>query len=141
VKYLLDTNICIYIIKRRPESVIHKLRATASIDVAVSTITLAELEYGAAKSLQPDRNRLSLLEFMVPFTIVDFDQAAATHYGLIRAYLESTGTPIGAMDMLIAAQARSMGLTLVTNNDREFRRVDGLALENWAEDAPRRRRN
>lgn len=132
MKYLLDTNICIYIIKRRPSTTVDRIRSTAPEDVAVSTITLAELEYGAAKSLDPNRNRLALLEFLVPFTILDFDQGAAIHYGSIRAALEAKGEPIGAMDMLIAAQARSRGLVLVTNNVREFRRVDGLEVQNWA---------
>ncbi len=131
MRYLLDTNICIYIIKRQPPTTLDRIRSTAPEDVAVSTITLAELEYGAAKSIYPDRNRLALLGFLVPFNILDFDQAASSHYGLIRAALEAEGKPIGAMEMLIAAQARSKGLVLVTNNTREFRRVEGLQVENW----------
>ncbi len=131
MKYLFDTNICIYIIKRQPTTTVDRIRSTAAEDVGISTITFAELAYGAAKSLYPDRNRLALLEFLVPFTILDFDQAAATHYGSIRATLEAKGKPIGAMDMLIAAQASSRGLVLVTNNAGEFRRVGGLLVENW----------
>jgi tRNA(fMet)-specific endonuclease VapC len=131
VKYLLDTNICIHIIRRQPPTTVQRIRSEEPESIAVSTITLAELEYGVAKSQYPDRNRLALLEFLVPFTIVDFDQGAATHYGSIRAAVEAKGNPIGAMDMLIAAQARSRGLVLVTNNMREFRRVEGLQVENW----------
>jgi tRNA(fMet)-specific endonuclease VapC len=131
VKYLLDTNICIYIIKRHPPATVDRIRSIAPDDVAVSTITVAELEYGAAKSRHPDRNRIALLEFLLPLTILDFDQRAAAAYGSLRAALEAKGEPIGAMDMLIAAQARSGGLVLVTNNAREFRRVGGLQVENW----------
>ena len=132
MKYLLDTNICIYITKRRPPQTVDRIRSKQTEDIAISTITLAELEHRAAKSLHPDRNQLALLEFLLPFAILDFDQSAASHYGLIRATLESKGTPIGPMDMLLAAQARSHGLVLVTNNEQEFRRVPDLKIENWA---------
>ena len=131
MKYLLDTNICIYIIKRHPPQTVDRIRSSQPEDIAISAITLAELEYGAAKSLYPDRNRLALLQFLLPFTIMDFDQAAASQYGLIRAMLESRGTPIGPIDMLLAAQAKSRGLVLVTNNEHEFRRVADLRVENW----------
>ena len=137
--YLLDTNICIYVIKRHPPQVVDRIRSSKPQDIAVSTITLAELQHGAAKSQYPDRNRLALLEFLLPFTILDFDQAAAFHYGLIRAALESKGTPIGPMDMLIAAQARSRGMVLVTNNQEEFRRVADLRIENCVAGVRRRK--
>ena len=137
--YLLDTNICIYVIKRHPPQVVDRIRSSKPQDIAISTITLAELEHGAAKSQYPDRNRLALLAFLLPFTILDFDQAAAFHYGLIRAALESKGTPIGPMDMLIAAQARSRSMVLVTNNQGEFRRVADLRIENWVAGVRRRK--
>jgi tRNA(fMet)-specific endonuclease VapC len=131
MKYLLDTNICIYIINRKPPSVIKAIQKKHPDDVAISTITLAEHEYGAARSGMPDRNRIALLQFLFPFQLLDFDQLAAVHYGLIRASLETLGKPIGPMDMLIAAQAKSRDLILVTNNEKELRRVEGLRVENW----------
>ena len=131
MRYLLDTNICIYIIKQRPINVIKQLKAQSVDDVAVSSITLAELEYGAAKSSRPTQNREALLAFMAPLRICSFDDHAALHYGAIRAELERKGMLIGPMDMLIAAHARSLSLTLVTNNMREFRRVPDLKLADW----------
>ena len=100
--------------------------------IAISTITLAELEYGIARSRYPDRNRIALLEFLFPFAILDFDQRACVDYGRIRASLEAKGRPIGPMDLLLVAQAKSRDLILVTNNEREFRRIDSLRIENWA---------
>ena len=97
-----------------------------------SSITVAELEYGVARSKFPERNRVALTEFLVPFTILDFDQAAASCYGIIRASLEKRGKPIGPMDLLLSAQACVENLILVTNNLREFQRVEGLHAENWA---------
>jgi tRNA(fMet)-specific endonuclease VapC len=129
--YLLDTNICIYIIRNRPPQVIDRIKSCGVGDVAVSAITLAELEYGAAKSSRPDQNREALLVFASPLEILPFDDNAALHYGDIRTYLERLGQPIGAKDMLIAAHARSIPLTLVTNNTREFSRVPNLLVENW----------
>ena len=129
--YLLDTNTCIYIIKRKPPSVIERMRALVAEVIAVSTITVAEMEHGAAKSRDQNRNRIALLRFLLPFAILDFGQAAATHYGSIRKDLESRGTPIGPMDMLLAAQAKAEDLVLVTNNTKEFKRVAGLRVENW----------
>ena len=118
---MLDTNVCIYVIKRKPIQVLDKLRTFEPGDVAVSSITVAELQYGACKSRRPDRNR----------HVVAFDDSAAVHYGEIRAHLERRGNVIGAMDMLIAAHARSLSLTMVTNNIQEFERVPGLRVENW----------
>ena len=131
MNYLLDTNICIYIIRKKPAVVLRRIRATEPEQIAISTITLAELEYGIARSQHPNRNRIALLEFLFPFAILDFDQKACVDYGRIRAFLESKGKLIGPMDLLLAAQAKSHELILVTNNEREFRRVDGLRLENW----------
>jgi len=131
MNYLLDTNICIYIIRHHPPQVIDRLKSCGIGDVAVSSITLAELEYGAVKSSRPEQNREALLSFAAPLEILPFDDKAALHYGEIRADLERSGQTIGAMDMLIAAHARSIPLTLVTNNTREFARVPQLLVENW----------
>ena len=131
MNYLLDTNTCIYVINKRPPSVIRKMQTKVVEEIAISTITQAELEYGIARSKYPDKNRIALLEFLFPFFLLDFDQMAATHYGQIRALLESRGRPIGPMDMLLAAQARSRDLVLVTNNQKEFGKVEGLKIENW----------
>jgi len=111
--------------------VVGKIGSKRPEEIVISTITIAELEYGVEKSLHPDRNRIALLEFLVPFMILDFDQMATLHYGQIRLSLESKGMPIGPMDMLLAAQARSRNLILVTNNEKEFQRIDGLQIENW----------
>ena len=132
MNYLLDTNICIYIIKKKPPVVLKRVESKQPGQIAISTITLAELEYGIVRSRYPDRNRVALLEFLLPFTILDFDQAASAEYGHIRLSLESKGRPIGPMDLLLAAQARSHGLVLVSNNEKEFKRVEGLRIENWA---------
>jgi tRNA(fMet)-specific endonuclease VapC len=131
MNYLLDTNMCIYIIRKKPAAVVKRMRAKQPGEVAISAVTLAELEYGIARSRWPERNRIALLEFLFPFAILDFDQKACLHYGRIRASLESAGKPIGPMDLLLAAQARSRDLILVTNNEKEFRRVAGLRVENW----------
>ena len=131
MRYLIDTNICIYVIQHHPPQVIDRLKSCGIGDVAVSSITIAELEYGAAKSSRPDQNREALVAFASPLEILPFDDQAALHYGDIRVCLERSGQSIGAMDMLIAAHARSIPLTLVTNNAREFARVPHLLVENW----------
>jgi tRNA(fMet)-specific endonuclease VapC len=133
LKYLLDTNICIYIIKKKDPGILRRLQSYKEGEIGISSITIAELEYGVARSTQSQRNRLALASFLIPFEIIDFDQEAATDYGLIRAWLEREGKPIGSMDMLLAAQARSKGIVLVTNNENEFRKVPGLKLDNWTE--------
>ena len=133
MRYMLDTNICIYVIKHKPESVFRKLKKIKPEDVCISSITYAELAYGVEKSAQPERNRLALSMMLSSIEIVAFDDAAADEYGEIRAGLERKGTPIGSLDMLIAAHARSLGCTLVTNNTKEFCRVEGLKLANWVE--------
>ena len=131
--WLLDTNICIYLIKMKPERVLVRLRALDITVVAVSSITVAELQYGVAKSARPEQNALALAGFLAPLTVKAFDDEAAAAYGAVRAKLERAGTPIGSMDLLIAAHALTLKGTLVTNNVREFSRVDGLKLENWAD--------
>jgi tRNA(fMet)-specific endonuclease VapC len=131
VKVLLDTNICIYIIKQQPASVINKFASFSVGDIGISVMTLAELEYGASKSSQPVRNRKALEQFVSPLEVAVFDRRATVFYGRIRALLEKKGRLIGSMDLLIAAHALSLGVPLVTNNVKEFKRVSGLRVENW----------
>lgn len=131
MKVMLDTNICIYIIKRRPHSVLQRFSSFQVGDIGISTIALAELEYGAAQSAQPKKNREALGEFISPLDVAPFDRQATEAYGTIRAALEKKGRPIGAMDLLIAAHALSLGVQLVTNNEREFKQVPELRVENW----------
>jgi tRNA(fMet)-specific endonuclease VapC len=135
MRYLLDTNICIYVIRRRPPQVLARFQRCAVGDIGLSTVTLAELQYGVAKSAFPERNQEALAAFTLPLEILPFDAPAAAAYGPIRATLERQGTPIGAMDLLIAAHAVSLGVILVTNNPREFRRVSDLQVENWVDEA------
>jgi tRNA(fMet)-specific endonuclease VapC len=130
--FMLDTNICIYIIKNRPTEVLRKVKRFSPSALAISSITVCELEYGASKSSNPEKNRQTLMKFLVPFDVCPFNEQAASHYGNIRAYLDRTGNSIGAMDLLIAAHARSLSLTLVTNSPKEFEVVPGLRTENWA---------
>jgi len=132
MSYLLDTNVCIYTIKKKPPAVLKQVQSKQPGEISVSTITLAELEYGIARSRYPDRNRVALLEFLLPLVVLDFDRRAAAEYGRIRSWLESGGKPIGPLDMLLAAQAKSHDLTLVTNNEKEFGRIEGLRIANWA---------
>jgi tRNA(fMet)-specific endonuclease VapC len=131
VNFLLDTNICLYVIKKKPLTVLKQVRSRQPGEIAISTVTLAELEYGIARSRYADRNRVALLESLLPFVILDFDQRTSTVYGEIRSFLESKGRPIGPMDLLLAVQAKSRDLILVTNNEKEFKRIDGLRVENW----------
>ena len=130
LKYLLDTNIVIYVIKRRPLAVLSVFNRHHG-RMAISAITLAELMHGAEKSSDPARNLAVVEDFCSRLEVLPYDMAAAAHYGNIRAVLEKQGTPIGVNDLHIAGQARSRGLVLVTNNLREFQRVPGLLLENW----------
>ena len=131
MKYLLDTNICIYIINKRPVSVIQRLSNYEIDDIAISSITVSELEYGINKSKNPDNSRIALIEFLLPFKLIDYDFKAAKEYGIIRSDLERAGQPIGAMDYLLAAQAISLDLILVSNNLKEFSKVKKLRMENW----------
>ena len=131
MKLLLDTNICIALIRHQPEALIQRLTAEPPGDVGISAITLAELAHGAEKSARPDQNRSALVQFLLPLEVAAFDHTAAHAFGRIRAYLERTGQRIGAMDLLIAAHALGLETTLVTNNRREFQRVPGLRVEDW----------
>lgn len=128
---LLDTNTCIYLIKEHPPEVLRRFNEYTVGDIGVSSITAAELRFGVQKSQRPEQNRLALEQFLLPLTVAHFDEDAAVAYGHVRAQLEKRGTPIGSLDTLIAAHALSLGLTLVTNNVREFGRVQGLEVENW----------
>lgn len=132
MKYFLDTNICIYVINKRPPIVIEKLTQFSPQDLGISTVVVSELQYGVAKSSQPEQNRQLLDAFLRPFQIVPYDKAAAEAYGFIRADLEKKGQPIGREDLFIAAHALAADLTLVTNNEAEFQRVPNLRVENWA---------
>jgi tRNA(fMet)-specific endonuclease VapC len=131
MKYLLDTNICIYVIRHKPASVLARFNEHAVGDIGISTITVSEMSYGVQKSSRIEQNEQALLQFLAPLIIAEFDFAAALAYGQVRAELESRGTPIGSLDTLIAAHARALGATVVTNNVREFSRVSGLRVENW----------
>jgi tRNA(fMet)-specific endonuclease VapC len=129
-RYMLDTNIVIYVIKQRPIEVLERFNANVG-RMVISSITLAELVHGAEKSAWPERNLRIVEDFVSRLDVISYDEKAAFHYGSIRADLEKKGTPIGLNDLHIAAHARSAGLTLVSNNLREFSRVNGLISENW----------
>jgi len=131
IKFLLDTNICIYIIREKPAKVLEKFQSLSPSDVGVSSITVAELEYGAYKSQRQEQNRAALSQFLMMLEILPFDAKTTQTYGKMRAELEKMGIVIGAMDLLIASQALDRGITLVTNNVREFSRIPGLIWENW----------
>jgi len=131
MKYLLDTNICIYLIKKKPPHLKDRFAALQVGDVAISTITQSELQYGIEKSSNPEKNQAALDHFLLPLTILEYDQQAARAYGKIRSALERKGQPIGPLDMLIAAHAKSLNLIVVTNNAKEFSKVPGLQIENW----------
>lgn len=133
MRYMLDTNICIYVIKHKPEKLFQKLQEVDPSDVCISSVTYAELVHGVEKSAAVDKNRVALSILLANIEILDFDVNAAEGYGKIRADLEKNGTPIGPLDMMIAGHARSLDYTLVTNNVKEFKRVSGLKIENWAE--------
>jgi tRNA(fMet)-specific endonuclease VapC len=131
MRFMLDTDTCIALIKRKPRSVLRRLTSLAPGEAGISTVTLAELRYGVAKSAQRERNAAALDEFLLPLDIADFDEAAAASYGTVRAALERAGAPIGPLDTQIGAHALSLGATLVTHNLREFRRIPGLACADW----------
>lgn len=130
LKYMLDTNIVIYVIKRRPIEVLNTFNRHAG-QLCISSITLAELLHGAEKSAQPEHNFQQVDNFTSRLEVLNYSHQAAAHYGDIRASLERKGTPIGVNDLHIAGHARSIGLILVTNNLREFERIEGLRTENW----------
>ena len=131
MKYMLDTNICIYIIKRKPQTATERFLQTEISQIGISTITLSELLFGVSKSSKPDQNKIALAQFVAPLEIMAYDDLAAQYYGDLRAYLERQGKPIGSLDMLIAAHALSINTTLVTNNEKEFVRIPDLKIENW----------
>jgi len=131
MRYMLDTNVCIDLIRERSAKLLSRLKRCRIGDVGISTITLAELHHGAAKSSDPQRNRMALQEFCAPLTTLPFSTEAACQYGLMRSALERQGTPIGPLDLLIAAHALAASAVLVTANEREFTRVPGLRVENW----------
>ena len=130
--YLLDTNICVYAINNRHPKLTNKLLTILPDEIAISSITVGELEYGAAKSKWGDRTRQTMYAFLSNFAILPFDNTDATCFGNLRAALAYAGTPIGAYDVMIAAQGLTKGLTVVTHNTEEFSRVPGLKLEDWA---------
>ena len=132
MRYMLDTNICSYILKNHPASVKQKFEEVGAGNICISAIVLAELYYGAAHHPQGIVIRREIDNFVSRLVVIPWDENAADHYGAIRASLEKTGSLVGAMDMLIAAHARSCGSTLVTNNLREFDRIKGLTSLNWA---------
>ena len=133
MNYLFDTNICIYLINRKFEYLIDRVEKYGIENIGISSITIAELEYGIAKSnsSHKEENRVALLEFLLPFKFIDFNQNDAYEYGRIRQNLQLNGKIIGNMDILIGAQAVSRELILVTNNEKEFKRIEGLEIENW----------
>jgi len=128
---MLDTNTCIYIIKQRPVRVIERFKQAKISQIGISSITMSELSYGVFKSTRPEQNQMALAQFVAPLEILSYGDGAVQYYAQIRAHLEKQGTPIGALDMLIAAHAISVKSTLVTNNEKEFVRVPNLKLENW----------
>lgn len=131
MRYMLDTNICIYAIKHKPEKVFQRLQEIDPDDVCVSSVTYAELVHGVEKSAAVEKNRLALSMLLANIEILNFDVDAANCYGKIRADLEKKGTPIGSLDMMIAGHAMSMGYTVVTNNVKEFSGIPDLKIENW----------
>ncbi len=134
MRYLLDTNICIYAIKEQPAPVIARLRAVPAKDVGISVVTAYELWYGVHKSEHARKNTAALEAFLRSLSVLPFEESDAQECGRLRAQLERAGTPIGPYDLMIAAQARTRGLILVTNNAGEFKRIPGLNVENWAGD-------
>jgi len=131
VKFLLDTNICVFLIRNQSERVRDHIRRRRVGDIGVSAITESELRFGADKSSDPEKNHAVLERFFLTLPVLAFDSGCAREYGRIRAFLEKKGTPIGSLDTLIAAHALSGEMTVVTNNTREFKRVPGLRVEDW----------
>ena len=131
IRYMLDTSVCVDLLRGRLPYVLDRVRLVPMDEIAVSTISLAELLYGAAKSSDPARHETIIAHFLAPFAMLLFDTDAAKAYARVRADLTRAGRPIGPLDMLIAAHALSVGAAVVTANEREFRRVPGLRVENW----------
>ena len=133
MNYLIDTNICIYIMNKRPPAVIQRLKSIDVGRIGISSITISELYYGVSKSQQKSQNEKRLEEFLIPFDILPYDELASRCYGTIRSRLEEQGQTIGPLDMLIAAHALSQDRILVTNNEKEFKRIPLLNVENWVD--------
>ena len=131
MKVMLDTNICIALIKRKPPQVLKRFTAYKVGEIGISSVTLAELEFGVAKSRHLEKNQAALDEFVLPLEIANFDREAARVYGRVRAALGKKGTPIGSLDMMIGTHALALGATLVTHNTGEFRRIKGLTVVDW----------
>ena len=129
--YMLDTNMCIYIIKKKTPNVLNKLKQKKEEGLSISSITLAELEFGNANSSYKERNRIALMEFLTIMEVKHFDENAAREYGIIKKDLKDKNCLIGPFDMLIGAHAKSLNMTLVTNNTREFERIQNLKIEDW----------
>lgn len=134
MKYMLDTNICIFVIKHKPEYVIKRFMEHDPSEICISSITYAELVHGVEKSQAKEKNRIALTLLLAKIQIIPFDSMAAQVYGMVKADLQRQGTPIGPLDTLIASHAKALDLTLVTNNTREFMRVEGLKLEDWVQE-------
>ena len=134
MRLMLDANICIALIKQKPASILNKFNDFQVGDICISSVTLAELRYGVAKSQFQEKNQAALDDFILPLEIAVFDESAASYYGALRASLERKGTPIGAMDLMIGAHALSQNLTIVTNNVREFNRIPNLVVVDWFND-------
>jgi tRNA(fMet)-specific endonuclease VapC len=131
MRHMLDTNICVDLIRGRAPGVLARLRQYAMDEIAISSITLAELQYGVSRSSDPAKHEILLAQFLAPLAVLPFDNQAAAACGQVRSSLARAGTPIGPLDTLIASHALSLNLILVTNNEREFRRVVGLRVETW----------
>jgi tRNA(fMet)-specific endonuclease VapC len=131
MKYLIDTNICIYIMNNHPPEVLEKFKHIGVGEVGISSISVSELHYGACKSKKIEQNIKRLEEFLYPFDILTYDENASREYGKVRSQLEKKGQIIGPLDMLIAAHAISRELAIITNNTKEFRRIRSLKVENW----------
>lgn len=131
MKYLLDTNICIYIIKKKPRNLVEKFKNFNIFDITISSITFSELEYGIQKSKFSKKNRIALHQFLSPIEILPYDSKCAFYYGKIRQFLEKKGEIIGPLDILIASHCMALDYVLITNNEKEFRRIPGLKIANW----------
>lgn len=131
MKYLLDTDICIYIIRKKPQKIFERFKGMTVGDVGISSVTYSELSFGVCKSANPERNQEALMQFVSPLEVLPYDDSVGPFYGSVRSKLELLGLRIGPLDTMIASHALSLGLPLVTNNEREFCRVEGLTVENW----------
>lgn len=131
--YLLDTNICIFLIKQTYKHLFDKIQEHPPYAMGISSISVAELEYGVAKSKYPEQNKIALLEFLSPFELIPFTSQDAEAFGTIREYLRKNGAPIGPYDLQIVAQCLSRDFILITHNVKGFERVPGLKIENWVD--------